>query len=69
MEYFKSMLNIISKCIEVYEESRTSVKQSFFNCNQILGHVADQNHATIYWIFPFWSELKFVKLVKDKRDQ
>ena len=45
--------HLISKCIEVYEESHTSVK--LLNCNQILGHVAEKNYIAFIDSF-----LKFV---------
>ena len=34
----------VSKCIEVYEGLRTLDLAKLINCNQIVGHVADQNY-------------------------
>ena len=47
-------LCMISKCIEVYEESRTSVKWSFSIAIKLLGHFANRNHtAAMFKIFPY----------------
>ena len=52
-------LYIISKCIEVYEESPHLRQVKFLNCSQILGHVADHN----YIAFIDSSTLFFKKLL------